>query len=493
MAEMGTSERKRRSQWVRATRWALFGAASVLLALAGWIRYRFGEITFDQTLLNLRGERAGNSTLFSEAVLVCVVAPLSVLAVMAALVSWRRPAAQSQPSRRFRRHPVLPGALSLGVALAILFTVTGLPQYASALLGDASFSSYYVVPQAQRTQSQPRNLVTIYLESGENTYADAHLFGKNLLADLDQATLGWSDYQGLQQFPGGGWTMAGLIGTQCGIPVKSELLTPEVNHNVFGEQIEHYLPGARCLGDVLHDSGYTSVFVGGANTAFAGKGTFLHDHGYDFVYGLEHWEAADEPRENISVWGLSDHQLAGYTINQLRRLREAGRPFNLTMLTLDTHEPGGVYPTCTTDDEPAMATAIQCSMRAVSRVIDYLRDNHFLDDTVVVVTGDHLKATAEGGFFKAELDAQKDRTVIFRVWSPDGIASFNRQHADQLSVLPTTLDLLGLGSPDGRAGLGVSLIGERSLDDTMLSMSASDYANLLNAPSKDLYQKLWKK
>lgn len=489
---MGTRDGGRLPRWAVIVRWVLFGAASVMLCLAGWIRYRFGEITFDQMLLNLRGESAGNSSLATEAILVCIVAPLVVLTVLAGLLQWRR-ATHSATEARPRRHPMLLGAASLGVALAILFTVTGVPQYAAALLGDASFASYYVVPQAQRSASQPRNLVTIYLESGENTYGRTDLFGKNLLADLDQATTGWYRYDGLEQFPGGGWTMAGLIGTECGIPVKSELLTPEVNHNVFGEEVEHYLPGARCLGDVLHDSGYTSVFVGGANTKFAGKGTFLHDHGYDFVYGLEDWEAANEPRQNVSVWGLSDHQLATYAIDQLRRLRESGRPFNLTMLTLDTHEPGGVYPTCATDDDVAMATAIQCSMRATGRVLNYLRDNGFLDDTVVVVMGDHLKATSEGGFFKAELDAQKDRTIICRVWSPDGIAGFNRERADQLSLLPTTLDLIGLGTPEGRAGLGVSLVGDRRLEGSMLSLSKLDYAALLNSPSKELYHRFWKK
>jgi len=490
---MRTRDGSRLPQWVGIFHWALFAASSVALCLAGWIRYRFGEITFDQTLLNLRGESAGNSSLVIEAVLVCVIAPLLMLAALTGLLRWREHSRATQTKTHRHRHPVLPGALSLGVALAVLFTVTGVPQYAAALLGDASFASYYVVPQAQRGSTQPRNLVTIYLESGENTYSDTDLFGKNLLADLDQATAGWSRYDGLQQFPGGGWTMAGLIGTECGIPVKSELLTAEVNHNVFGEEVEHYLPGARCLGDVLHDSGYTSTFVGGANTTFAGKGTFLHDHGYDFVYGLEHWEAANEPRQNVSVWGLSDHQLASYAIDELRRLREAGRPFNLTMLTLDTHEPGGVYPTCTTDDGIAMATAIQCSMKAVSHVLQYLRDNHFLDDTVVVVTGDHLKATAEGGFYKAELDAQKDRTIILRVWSPDGPVAFNRERSDQLSMLPTTLDLIGLGAPDGRAGLGVSLLGDRSLDGSLLTLSKTDYAALLGSPSKDLYRQLWKK
>ncbi len=478
------------------TRWALFTAALVLLALAGWIRYRFGVVTLDQTLLNIRGaagDKAGNPALVAEAVVVCIVLPLAAAVALVAVLAWRRRVRGARGTARVRRHPVLPGALSLTVALAILLTVTGVPQYASALLGDASFAPYYVAPGTPVPPSKPKNLVTIYLESGENTFADASLFGSNLLSDLDDATAGWAHYEGLQQYPGGGWTMAGLIGTQCGIPLKSDLLTAGVDHNLFGEQVDSFLPGARCLGDVLHEAGYTNVFLGGANSKFAGKGTFLMDHGYDFVYGLENWEAEGEARENISIWGMSDHQLFAHATERIDTLRAAGRPFNLTMLTLDTHEPGGVYPTCRTDDDVAMATAIRCSMQAVGGFLEHLRTNGYLEDTVVVVMGDHLKATAEGGFYKAELDAQADRTIVLRVWSPDGTVRFARERADQFSMLPTTLDLLGLGSRDGRAGLGLSLIGERDPAGTALTLPPSDYAALMGSPSSDLYRLFWQK
>ena len=60
--------------------------------------------------------------------------------------------------------------------------------------------------------------------------------------------------------------MAGIVCTQRGIPLKSDLLTPDVNHNTFGEQVRTYLPGATCLGDVLHTAGYTNTYLGAART-----------------------------------------------------------------------------------------------------------------------------------------------------------------------------------------------------------------------------------
>jgi phosphoglycerol transferase len=486
----------RPSRTARTLRWLLLTVALVLLALAGWIRYRFGVVTLDQTLLNLRGatgENAGNRELVGEAVVACVVLPVTLAGAALGLLTWRQRRGRTRPVSGVRRHPVLAGAVSVVAALATLLAVTGVPQYASAMLGAASFAGYYEAPVAAPASGHPRNLVTIYLESGENTFADAGLFGRNLLADLDRATVGWTRYDGLEQYPGGGWTMAGIVGTQCGIPLKSELLTPGVDHNLFGEQLDTYLPGARCLGDVLHDAGYTNVYLGGAHSKFAGKGTYLLSHGYDFVYGLENWEADGEDRDNISTWGMSDHRLFGYAAQKVAALHAAGKPFNLTMLTLDTHEPGGVYPTCRTDDAVAMATAITCSMQAVAGFLDDLRVHHYLDDTVVMIVGDHLKATSEGGFYKAELESRPDRTVIFRVWSPDGPQAINRDRADQLSVLPTTLQLLGLGSPDGRAGVGVSLVGSHDLTNTALALPADQYRTLLAAPSADLYRLFWQK
>ncbi len=131
-------------------------------------------------------------------------------------------------------------------------------------------------------------------------------------------------------------------------------------------------------------------------------------------------------------------------------------------------------------------------MQAVADFIDYLRNNDYLKDTVVEVMGDHLKATSEGGFYKTEPDSQADRTIIFRVWSPTPV-TFNRDHADQLSVLPTTLGLLGLAPPNGRAGLGVSLIGHPDLGDTALAMPADEYTSLMEAPSSDIYRQFWQR
>ena len=471
--------------------WLLSTIALFLVALAGWIRFHFGAVSFEQIVSNLpisNGEGVGNNDLLVEAIVVCIVVPVSVTTLVVVGRWWWRRTRGTQA--RVRRRYLVAPTLALIVALGVLLTVAGVPQYAGAMLDPRSIADYYETPAVTSVPTKPRNLITIYLESTENTYRDASIFGENLLANLDAATVGWPSYESLHQYPTGGWTMAGVVGTQCGIPLKSKLLTIGVNSNVQGEQMDSYLPGATCLGDVLAGAGYTNAFVGGANVRFGGKDTYLSDHGYTSIEGRERWEARGEDPANISIWGISDASLFSHARDTLTRLREADEPYNLTILTLDNHEPAAIYPSCTDDEAVPMATALRCSGKAVAGFLAYLGATGVLDDTVVVLMGDHLKNTGDSDQFRAELENAPERTIFFRVHSPDPVA-FAREDADQFSVLPTTLELLGLGTADGRAGLGVSFVGKHDLTGTAVDLPASDYESLMKAPSSKIYQLFW--
>lgn len=468
--------------------WALVALAAMLIALALWIRYRFGKVSLEQIISNLPvgpGKGVGNNGLAVEAVLCCIVAPI-VLVTAAALLA-RRLRRRGFAARGARFVPLT----AFVAGLAVLLGVAGVPEYAIAQFSEQSIAAYYVTPAVSSAPSRPKNLITIYLESTENTFGDTDVMGQNLLANLDNATDDWANYRGLEQYAGGGWTMAGLVSTQCGIPLKSQLTVQGLDYNKMGEEVDHYLPGATCLGDVLAEQGYTSVFVGGADDDFAGKKTFLSDHGYSRVYGLADWKEDGEDPDQISeAWGLSDARMTARALEVLKKLHASSRPFNLTMLTLDTHEPAGVFPGCETDDDVAMATAIKCSTRAVERFLRAARAAGYLDDTVVMVMGDHLKGTGDHDSFRAALLAAEHRTIVFRVWSPDGV-QYARESADQLSVLPSTLELLGFGVDQGRAGVGVSFVQPHEVARTALGLPSQEYRTLLLAPSTELYRGLW--
>lgn len=467
--------------------WSLVYLGFMLLFVSFWIRANFGAVSFEELIANLpitHGGGVGNGGLIVTASAYWFILPALFTGIVYLI---RRMMRRPMPTRR--RHWVYATVFVVIGAVTLALT-TGIPRYANAAIANKTFEQYYVPPTVSVSPEHPKNLITIYLESAESSLGEENLFGRNLLADLDTATADWHNYEGLRQYYGGGWTMAGMISTQCGIPLKHPLIHDQYQSNSLGSSMDHYLPNARCLGDILATQGYTSAYLGGAPTTFAGKGHFYLDHGYTTDLGLEDWKAAGEPADYISEWGLSDSHLMVHAEQTVERLRAAGKPFNLTMITLDTHEPPGVFSDCHTDDAMPMATSVACSMKAVAGFLEYLKAHHYLDDTVVMVMGDHEKMLLAGSEFSDVLATAPDHRIVMRVWSPDPVR-FTRADADQLSVLPTTLELLGFTVPDGRAGLGVSFVGDHPVTGTILALPSAEQDDLLDAPSTQLYRRLW--
>lgn len=465
--------------------------ALVSVAIAGWIRYRFGNVSFDAIITNIPGvggKGAGNADLVPEAVLLCLVIPFLLVAVGSLVLHLVR---RNRPSHQIRRPRMIVPVGAFVAALVVLLAVAGVPQQATALLSRESFAQYYSEPTVVSTPKKTLNLVTIYLESMENSFSDEDVFGENLLADLDEATEDFARYDGLHEYPEGGWTMAGLVSTQCGIPLKSSLMGLGADPNNVGESASQYLPGAVCLGDVLSEQGYSNTWMGGADTEFAGKDTYLRDHGYSEIQGLKKWTEEGLDPDNTSPWGLSDHALYENARDTVDELAAKDEPFHLSMITLDTHEPAGLFPGCAPGDPIAMSSAIKCSMKDTKDFVEYLLDKHG-DDTVIVIMGDHLKGTSGASDFKSEMEQFDERTIVLRVWHPDGTAEFNREDSDQFSMAATSLELLGFGLEGGRAGLGVSLVGEHDLTGTAPGLPADEYEPVVTARSADLYRYLWR-
>jgi phosphoglycerol transferase len=380
----------------------------------------------------------------------------------------------------------------VGGATAFATTV-GMADYIRAANSKYDLGDYYVEPTVT-SDAQKRNLVLIYLESGEATLADDQLFEKDAFAPLEEVTDGWRSVDDFQQYRGGGWTMSGLVSTQCGIPLKG---TGSASGNDLGGGLDSYLGGSTCLGDVLHEHGYKNVFLGGANSSFAAKDTFLGSHGYSEQKDLSDWRAAGEPEENFrSDWGLSDERLLAHAADELDVLHaeaeKTGQPFNLSVLTLDTHEPVHVYDYCSVDTQDPVTSVFHCSMTQVAGFVEHMKQKGYLDDTAVVIMGDHLKHMGANDAFHEQLDDHPNRTIFNRIWIPGGETnSALRPRVDQLNMYPTILEAAGLTLKDQAAGLGVSAFASKVPEDSAQAMKPDAYNELLHSPSTLFYAKAW--
>ncbi|CEA06899.1 Phosphoglycerol transferase I [Arthrobacter saudimassiliensis] len=483
--------------------YVLIWLSLALLVAAVGIRFYFGEISVGQMLLNLVSVEAdgGGGDLVWKGVLGIGVAPLLVTL---AIAFWqhrrrRRRLAGEGPSPRTKWitravSTVAVSALVVGSTTAFATTVN-MADYIKSGNSKYDVGDYYAEPVVTSADGA-RNLVLIYLESGEGTLADDELFEKDAFLPLKEATPaaeGWQSVENFQQYAGGGWTMAGLVSTQCGVPLKSA--GGDGGRGVGG--VDTYMGGTTCLGDVLAGHGYTNVFLGGASSSFAAKDTFLSSHGYSEVKGLNDWRAAGEPADSFRPdWGLSDERLMANARDKVDELHaeaeRTGNPFNLSVLTLDTHEPVHIYDYCEVDTENRVTSAFHCSLAQVAGFVEHMEAQGYLEDTAVVIMGDHLKHMSAGDAFHEQLDHHPNRTIFNRIWIPgQDQGSTLRDGVDQLSMYPTLLEAAGLTLEGRQAGLGVSAFAPEVPAGSAQAMDPEAYAELLDSRSAQFYTQAW--
>lgn len=464
-------------------------AGCLLYAIPDWATEEFGSVSIDQVLYHLRFGSEGLLTSDPELTHRFLWRGLA-LPVMLALLLWGLDAwvhhLRANPHQwpvpwlsrgygwmrervlrigralgRVARHGVS-GAVPLmvlGAGVAFFIDSFSVATYVRAYFGEDYFSGSYVDPTkvaVHKGKTPPKNLVLIYVESLETTYSNPDLFGRDLLHRLNAykskpRVISFDSYRELM---GAHFTIAGLVATQCGLPLKSVAL---FGGNTQGEQVERFLPRARCLGDILASHGYTNVFLNGSSLAFAGVGKFFNDHHYSKVMGREEWISAGERPERMSGWGLRDDDLFRRARGELDALMKARKPFNLTVLTIDTHHPyGHLSSHCERLGYKDFEGIVECTAGQVADFIDYIAAKGWSDKIAIVVQGDHLSM---GNTSYQKLIQNPERRVFNLLIGGDRKLTKNTDEVTHFDMLPTILDLIGLKVEGERAGLGYSAIG----------------------------------
>jgi phosphoglycerol transferase len=217
-------------------------------------------------------------------------------------IAWRLCARRSKPLFQYRRsrviHVTVIGALSIfavGVHPATLQTI----DVAQALY-DSRYAS--VLNEALRSfgdvkpAAQGKSLVYIYAESLERTFLNHRAFPglTPKLSEMERSSL---SIHGIGQSPLTDWTVAGMVASQCGMP----LATFRHDGNNLSD-LSSFIPGATCIGDLLNERGYQLAYIGGADLHFAGKGRFYSDHKFEDITGLNELRARYGEDIPVSKW-----------------------------------------------------------------------------------------------------------------------------------------------------------------------------------------------
>lgn len=366
-----------------------------------------------------------------------------------------------------------------GTMLGISF-FCGMLGYAYDLLGVSGYvedinteSAYiednYVDPRSVRLTfpEQKRNLIYIWLESMESTFCDeAHggAFPENVIPGLTKIaeqnvsfTGDRGGVNGAYSVAGTTWTMGATFAQTSGLPLKIPLTESSMDSQ------DTFFPNMVNLGDILEQNGYQQAYLIGSDGNFAGRKLYFEEHGNYTVWDHPYSLSVGEIPEGYNVWwGYEDVKLFEFAKKHLTEMAASGQPFNLSILTADTHFPNGyVCPLCHKEHgSDQYSNVMSCSSRQVHAFVRWLERQDFYENTTVILCGDHI--TMNVGYC-ADIDPEYTRHVYTTILNPAAeVADPTRfREYSSMDLFPTTLAAMGVEIPGDRLGLGVNLFSDQ--------------------------------
>ena len=332
------------------------------------------------------------------------------------------------------------------------------------------YDKYYVVPDEQVVTfpGKKKNLIYIFLESFENSYTTPENGGLqhwDFMPELtrlakENVNFSHNDLLGgsVGRAPSVAYTMGATVAQTSGVM----LMTPLGKMRNKMDELNSFLPSLRRLEDVLHDNGYSQLFIQGSDASFAAYRSYVGR--YDDS-GIFDYVAAKKlgyiPQDYMEMWGFEDRKLFEFSKKKIEQLAKNGKPFAVTMYTMDTHsyEEGYHCPLCDTSIRSNFAAAVNCTSRQVGEFIDWLKTKPYFKDTVVVLTGDHIAEHMING-----IDFEADGYIrtpynCFIGAAKQPKSPKNRQFSP-LDMFPTTLSAMGAEIKGDRLGLGTDLFSD---------------------------------
>lgn len=477
----------------------------------GWITFFFillgcsfasiwlTDLSAEQLLFNLHVSLKGvNNNAVWHCLLFACSCSAGILVVVLALLRFLRDKRPQARLVRWVEKALLHRRTTIAAALLLCFLCVNynlefIDFVRHQMIVTTIYQNEYVEPKAVQYQfpEKKRNLIYIFLESMEVTYTNANEGGAqpaDLIPELRgmaQENVNFSPNEGFggsHTLPGTTWTMAAMVGQTSGLPLK----LPFDGEKYYGDYSK-MLPGAWTLGDILEQEGYQQVVMMGSDSSFAGRGDYFSQHGN---YEINDYNTALEdgrlPADYHEWWGYEDRKLFEYAKAELLRLAASDQPFNLTMLTVDTHfEDGYVCPLCPDYNKEQYANVIRCSSHQVSEFVKWIQEQDFYENTTIVISGDHL--SMDSNFFN-KLDDAYDRQVYNCIINPaveNPTAYTKNRLFTTLDMFPTTLAALGVTFAGDRLALGTNLFSgvptlaeEMGLDELSEQLSRnSNYYN----------------
>ena len=326
------------------------------------------------------------------------------------------------------------------------------------------FVENYINPDSVKITppEHKRNLILIYLESLETSFADKIHGGNqdtNLIPEITELALQNLSFGKNKNHIGGGLDAIGSTSTFPSMHSRS-LGIPNITIYSKTPILHHY----QSLYKILNEHNYKQIFFQGNSGLYKQFRQFAIDQKIDEIYG---------PDDLIQILDLDTADLIrkqGYKTVQDKEsfvfasqiLDTISEPFSLTFFTIDTHAPSGLYdPDCIKinnekDEDERLKASARCVSRELNKFLDSLRTKVFYSNTSIVVFGDHL--------FPGNrlVKGASDRKWVNFFINSSKVPVYNEKRLySDVDMFPTILSSINFNIDGDRLGFGTDLFSDK--------------------------------
>lgn len=430
--------------------------ASLVIAGITYVKKYFPLVNFEQILYgltNMKGSSASgivDGTIFTFSVGTLIFLILLVIYILL----------HNSKKVILIRIKYYSGLILLGSIIFTLYAI-GVFEYEINLFKQTKiYDKYYVDGNGVDITfpDKKQNLIFIYMESMETTNASINNGGAQKISyipNLENYALKYDNFSsgeklgGFVPVSGTTYTLAGMISQNSGVNFKLPI-------NIMDKNMVK-MNGVYALGDVLVDNGYKNYLMMGSQAIFASRDKYFKNHGnyeiFDYTYAINNELI---PKDYLVWWGYEDNKLFEFAKNKLKDISKEEQPFNLTLLTADTHFTDGYLDSeCDTPFDKKYANVMHCSDKMINNFITWVMEQDFYKNTTIVLVGDHL--TMQSSFYD-DIDKNYTRSV-YNVFINSRVKSDTTKNRmfSSMDIYPTTLASLGVKIDGDRLGLGTNM------------------------------------
>ncbi len=360
--------------------------------------------------------------------------------------------------------------------------------------GDSSFfSDNYYKLDIKNAESKNKNLIVIFLESIEDGYTDEHVYGKNLIPELEALKKDGISFKNYQKTVGAQYTLDALCAQLLGVPIIQ--MPFDIHNGNFS--FSAMLKGTPSVFNLLQNLSYeTTAFCGTAQN-FTQQDKFLEVHGFDAFWGKEYWEKNGWPQNetNKGNWGYNDEFLYERLKDYLKT-KSKNDKFAVLFETIDTHMPNGYTPAHEKHFNDGRDSVMRLS-RLTGNFIAWAKEQPWYKNTTIVLVGDHPWQDFKDGSL-TQFSLKSTNRDIFNVILNSDIKPKREVFAwSNMDMAPTILHAMGiqfksrdlkLGTSKNQIGVGVSLLSE---EKTLLEKYGVQFFNTEMNKTNQFYDSLY--